>query len=67
VDHRVTKIDELRDLIADGSYEIDPVAIAEAIVRRYSRETDAIRRRRPDTGSRIDRRRSGHATQPLAA
>ena len=34
MDHRETQLKDLRHRIASGTYEIDPLAVADAIVRR---------------------------------
>jgi hypothetical protein len=75
VDHRKT-IDELRTRIAEGRYEVDPVLVADAIIRHRSSLAAAQRaglrhadgsRRRLSSIRRLPHRRSRRAPQALAA
>jgi Anti-sigma-28 factor, FlgM len=76
VDQRKT-IDELRTQIAEGRYEVDPVMVADAIIRHRSslaaaqraglRHADGSRRRRLSSVRRIAHRRSRGSAQALAA
>jgi hypothetical protein len=76
VEHRNT-LEELRSQIADGRYEIDPVMVADAIIRHRSslaaaqrsglRHADQTRRRRLSSVRRIGHRRSRGTSELLAA
>jgi hypothetical protein len=75
MDHGETTLNELRDRIASGRYEIDPLATADAIVRRHSSlpttgqaGLEAVRGAgRHGPVGRVDCPRSSRALQPLAA
>jgi hypothetical protein len=76
VDQRNT-LDELRSRIAEGRYEVDPLVVADAIIRHRSslaaakrseaRHVDGSRRRRLAAIRRAAHRRSRGASQRLAA
>jgi hypothetical protein len=76
MEHRTT-FDELRCRIAEGRYEIDPVMVADAIIRHRSnlaaakragiRDAEESRRRSVSRVRRFARRRSRGSGQLLAA